>query len=175
MTAAMQEETKSGPVQWLKPKFENIPEDLLLLPWAVWAAELRAGTREKWNKAPLNSITARKIGANKPELFGTFEQAKTAYATGRYTGVGVLLTGNGIVGVDIDDFDATFKEKPAVKAWVTTAIKAGAYCERSPSGNGLRLFMRGKLPGTGRKSGSLEIYDNGRFLTVTGAVMRFKS
>ena len=34
--------------------------------------------------------------------------------------------------------------------------------------------MRGKLPGTGRKSGSLEIYDNVRFLTVTGAIVEFK-
>lgn len=160
--------------QWIKPAFPNIPEHLLSLPWAVWAAELRAGTREKWNKAPRSPITGRMIGTDKPKLFGTFEQAKAAYATGRYTGVGVLLTGNGIVGVDIDDFDATFKEKPAVKKWLATAIAAGAYCERSPSGKGLRLFMRGKLPGTGRKSGSLEIYDNVRFLTVTGAIVEFK-
>ena len=161
--------------QWREPEFENIPKEIQSQGWAGWIAKRRNGKPGKWNKAPRSLITGEMIGTDKPELFGTFEQAKTAYATGRYTGVGVLLTGNGIVGVDIDDFDATFKEKPAVKAWVTTAIKAGAYCERSPSGNGLRLFMRGKLPGTGRKSGSLEIYDNGRFLTVTGAVMRFKS
>ena len=114
------------------------------------------------------------IGTNKPATFGTFAEAKAAYEAGGYTGAGVLLTGNGIIGVYIDDYKDAFQNQPAVSEWVTVAIKEGAYCEKSPSGNGLRLFVLGKLPSGKRKSGPLEIYDNVRFLTVTGHVVDLK-
>ena len=155
---------------WLKPKFDNIPDALKQQPWAVWKVEPRPNNPGKYNKAPRSPETGSRIGADKPHLFGTFDAARATYDRGGYTGVGVLLTGNGIIGVDIDDAVATFKSKPEVRRWLSVAIKEGAYCEKSPSGNGLRLFMAGKLPAKSRKSGPLEIYDDVRFLTVTGHV-----
>ncbi len=156
---------------WLQPEFGCIPEALKQQPWAVWKAEPRSGKLGKYNKAPLQPTGGYKIGANQPEKFGTFDEAKAAFVRGGYTGVGVLLTGNGIIGVDIDDYVDTLETQFSVRQWVACAIGGGAYCEKSPSGNGLRIFMAGKLPGTGRKSGSLEIYDDVRFLTVTGHVI----
>jgi hypothetical protein len=156
---------------FLAPKFDNIPEALKSQPWAVWKAEPRSGKPGKFDKAPVCPIGGFKIGANQPEKFGTFEQAKAAYDRGGYTGVGVLLTAGGIVGVDIDYQEETFEAQPAAKQWLEKAIKGGAYYEKSPSGAGLRLFLSGALPvGGRRKSGPLEIYDNDRFLTVTGHV-----
>ena len=157
---------------FLIPQIEHIPDTLKQQPWGVWKAEPREGTSDKFNKAPRCPLSSRKIGANQPEKFGTFDEAKAAYETGQYTGIGVLLTGNGIVGVDIDDYTDVFFQRPEVKLWVQQAIKQGIYCEKSPSGKGLRLFMIGKLPANGRKSAGLEIYDNSRFLTVTGHVVR---
>lgn len=158
--------------EFLAPKTENIPEDLKQQPWAVWIDEPREGKPGKFNKAPRCPRTGQKIGANKPELFGTFDEAVTAYKTDpRYTGIGVLLTGNGIVGFDLDNCKDLFDLRPEVQQWVARALAAGAHCEWSPSGTGLRVFMRGKLPGTGRKKGHLEIYDRDRFLTVTGHVI----
>jgi len=156
---------------WVAPNFDNIPDDLKLQPWAVWIAEPRPDKSGKFNKAPRSPSTGHKVGANKPELFGTYDEAKIAFESGYYTGVGVLLTGNGIVGFDIDDYVTAFTNNPAVKRWVqqaTTDQTNPAYAELSPSGTGLRLFIRGKLPDKGRKQGSLEVYDNERFLTVTG-------
>ena len=159
---------------FLAPKFENIPAGLRELPWAVWIAEPRPGKPGKFNKAPRCPVKGHKIGTDKPHLWGTYEQAVAAYEAGEYTGVGVLLTGDGLIGVDIDDVDQTFADRPEVKAWVCAAINAVAYCEASPSGTGLRLFMRGDpLRDTVmRKHGNLEIYDNERFLTVTGHLLR---
>ena len=156
--------------KWLIPNFENIPDELKTQPWAVWIAEPRPKKLGKYNKAPRNPKTGFNIGTDKPELFGTFDDAKGAYATGEYTGVGILLTGNSIIGVDIDDFKLTFIQNPQIKEWVANAVNAGAYSEKSPSGSGLRLFMRGKLPDGGRKHGTIEIYDTRRFLTVTGNI-----
>ena len=158
---------------WLKPQLENIPEELKRQPWAVWKAEPRLDRdgrpTGKYNKAPLNPLTGYKVGANQPEKFGSFNQAVQAYETGRYTGVGVLLTGNGITGVDIDDAPKTLKDRPEVLEWIQQAVDAGAYCELSPSGKGFRVFIHAKLPiGSKNKVGPLEIYDDARFLTITG-------
>lgn len=158
-------------IHFLKPKLDSIPTDLKKEYWGVWKAEPREGKPGKFNKAPRNPLTGITIGANQPEKFGTFNEAKTAYESGSYTGVGVLLNGTGIVGVDIDDYSDIFTLRPELKLWVQEAINQGAYCEKSPSGKGLRLFMIGKLPAAGRKSAGLEIYDNSRFLTVTGHVV----
>jgi len=158
---------------FLTPRFENIPSALKELPWAVWIAEPRKGKPGKFDKAPRCPIKGCKIGANKPELFGTFDQAHAAHSQGRYTGVGILLIGNGIVGIDIDDVRKVFAEQPQVRSWVRSALQRGAYCETSPSDTGLRLFVHGApLPETvKRKHGGLEIYDNLRFLTVTGHII----
>lgn len=163
---------------WLQPKFENIPEELQKQPWAVWKAEQKfdrqGSPTGKWGKAPRNPTSGIMVGADKPHLFGTFKEAKKAYESGRYTGVGVLLTGNGIIGVDIDDAAELFKQKPHIKEWVRQAIKAGVYCEISPSNSGFRLFTHGCLDGRGRKDDRVEIYDDKRFLTVTGQVQHPK-
>ena len=163
---------------WLKPQFENIPVELRKQLWAVWRAEKKfdkeGSPTGKWGKAPRSPKTGLMIGADKPTLFATFEEAKNAYETGSYTGVGVLLAGNGITGVDIDDAVNLFEERPQVRDWVKEAIKSGAYCEMSPSNTGLRIFFNGKLNGKGRKVGGLEIYDDKRFLTVTGVVKKWK-
>ena len=158
----------------IKPNFDRIPDALKSEKWAVWKAEPRAGQSGKFNKAPRNPLTGGKIGANKPELFGTYSEAKAAYDRDGYSGVGILLTGDGLTGVDIDGYADVFTHTPKVKAWVALAQEKGAYCERSPSGEGLRLFIKGKLPQGGRHNGSLEIYNNARFLTVTGNVPRNK-
>ncbi len=167
------EEIDNDP-DWLEPKFDNIPDALKAQPWAVWIAEPRLGKPGKFDKAPRCPKGGYKIGTNQPEKFGTLAEAKAAYERGGYTGVGVLLTRSGIIGVDIDDYSDTFLATPKLQKWTAKAVSDGAYCEFSPSGEGLRLFMYGKLPESGRKVGPLEIYDNVRFLTVTGHAVDLK-
>ena len=117
---------------WLKPIFTNIPSELKDLPWAVWRAEPRLDRfgepTGKWSKAPRNPITGKIVGSDKPKLFGTFEQAKVMYETGIYTGVGVLLIGNGIVGIDIDDGKNLIKQKPGLKQWLLDLCNKDIYC-----------------------------------------------
>lgn len=157
---------------WLRPKFENIPEELQKQPWAVWKAEQKfdkeGNPTGKWGKAPRNPTTGAMIGADKPHLFGTFEEAKRAYESGNYTGVGVLLTGNGLIGIDIDDAAILFENKPETRDWFKQALNSGTYCEISPSNNGLHSIIRGAMSLGGTKNGSLEIYAKDRFLTITG-------
>lgn len=43
-----------------------------------------------------------------------------------------------------------------------------SYTEWSPSQNGVHIIAKGVLPPGGRRKGSFEMYDSGRFFTVTG-------
>ncbi len=158
----------------IEPRIDRIPAWMKARKWAVWIAEPRPNQPGKYNKAPRNPVTGIKIGANNADNFGTYDQVVTALETGRYSGIGILVSDD-VTGVDIDDYAKEFERNPAVKAWVTRSIQRGVYCELSPSGKGLRLFLRGKLPGKGRKVGSLEIYDRNRFLTITGKLTRGSS
>ena len=159
---------------WLAPKFENIHLELQKQPWAVWKAEPRldhlGNPTGKWNKAPRNPVTGVKVGANQPEKFGTFDEAKKAYASGAYTGIGILLTGNGLVGIDIDNVRQLIDDKREIMQWLYMAIADKCYCELSPSATGLRLFTLGALNSLGRKHNSFEIYEKDRFLTLTGHI-----
>jgi len=150
------------------PQREHIPEFLKELPWAVWRAEPRGNQPGKFNKAPCNPVTGHKVGANNPGSFGTYDQALAALESGRWSGFGVLLATGEIVGIDIDARSETLVQRPEIKRWLQGVKAAGGYCEHSPSGDGLRVFLRGKLPGSGRKADALEIYSQSRFLTVTG-------
>jgi primase-polymerase (primpol)-like protein len=47
-------------------------------------------------------------------------------------------------------------------------VELGSYAEVSPSGTGVKVFVRGKLPPGRRRKGQIEMYDRGRFFTTTG-------
>lgn len=153
---------------------DNIPDELKTnCRWAVWNAEPRNGNPGKFNKAPRNAARC-KISVNKPEQWMTFEETLTAYQAGKFSGIGVLLDGK-VVGLDIDEAKEAFKKHPTLKEMIKRAIDDGHYCEKSPSSTGLRLFVKGDLmrhlgdsQKGGTKQGNLEIYQEVRFLTVTG-------
>lgn len=151
----------------IEPNPANVPEALKRQKWAVWRAEPKPEPG-KYNKAPRNPKTGIKMGASDPDNFGSFDEAVKTLESGRFSGIGPVLDGNRIAAIDIDDAQTTLKANPAVEAWLKKARQAGAYCEVSPSGKGLRLFVRGKLPGKGRNCNPLEIYDDVRFMTFTG-------
>jgi putative DNA primase/helicase len=67
---------------------------------------------------------------------------------------------------------------PWAVAWLKRFTDRGAYVEVSPSGTGLHVFVRGKLPGLrnvasnpGGTTVQAELYDRGRYFTVTGAAL----
>jgi hypothetical protein len=56
-----------------------------------------------------------------------------------------------------------------IEPWAKAIIRRlNSYTEISPSGTGLRIFIRGELPPYGRRKGHIEIYSHARFLTITG-------
>ncbi len=135
--------------------FENFPAELKELPqWVV-----RRG------KVPVNPRTGDGAKAGQPDTWGTFEEAVQASAG--YDGIGFEFHNNGIVGVDLDhviDAEAGAVDPAALEA----VNRLNSYTEYSPSGTGLHIYVRGKIPVDGRKGGAREMYQAKRYFTVTG-------
>jgi putative DNA primase/helicase len=163
----------SAPI-WLSVIPENIPRDLTdTAAWVVWRAEAIAGKVGKWTKIPYRaSDPRRKASSTDPATWSTFADVHGAYQSDpSLHGIGYVLHDEGITGVDLDD---AFTEDGTLKGWTQEIVSAlaGAYWERSPSGTGTRGLCRAALPPGRRKrkhdGSSIEIYDDVRFLTITG-------
>ena len=91
-----------------------------------------------------------------------------AYRKGGFNGIGYVLTDDdGLVGADLDH--CRDPETGTIEPWALRIVEhLDSYTEITPSGTGLRIFIHGKLPSGGRKRGNVEMYDSGRYLTVTG-------
>lgn len=157
---------------WLPVKPENIPADLKARDqWVAWRPVCRDG---KWTKVPINIRSGREAKSDTPATWAPFDAA-LAYASahpwngnGRgVAGVGyVLAADDPFVGVDLDKCLDPDKGIDGFAMWVMEQL--ASYTEVSPSGTGLRIIIKGKLPPQGRRKGTFEVYESGRFLTITG-------
>lgn len=150
----------------LAPVFTSIPEALRTLKrWVIW----------KDSKVPfLATAINSKASVTDPNTWASFDSAQAAYEEGGYLGVGIVLNGDGLVGVDIDH--CVKDRKPSAQAMALLEQIGCQYIELSPSGNGLRSFGYGaNIEGVRGDADSLkvELYSNKRYLTVTGHVIRF--
>lgn len=139
------------PFPILKPIVENIPTDLRQIPrWVVWRGQWLPG-KGKYDKPPFNARTGDFASTTDPKTWAEFEQAVKAYQNGGgYSGLGIVLTDDdNLVGVDLDHvLDAHGNLTPDAARWVE---HFDSYTEVSPSGRGLRIFVRATLPPGGRK------------------------
>lgn len=179
MSDAITIQTQIGPVKILTPNFAEIPEAIRQLPSAFWTAEpeldskgiqqVKANGRPRIKKAPRNAAGFN-ISKNKPEQWMTFATVAEAFNVEKFKGFGVLLQAtSGLVGIDLDDITDLLNEDTALKKIIGRAKNAGIYCEQSPSGKGVRMFVYGALPNNaGKRKGGVELYSDAAFLTVTG-------
>ncbi|HNX17526.1 MAG TPA: hypothetical protein PKM50_04250 [Methanoregula sp.] len=145
----------------MKIQYKNIPAELTRLArWVVWQYEER---NNKPTKPPYVPAPGKKRHAlvNISSTWGTFEQAKNVKESEGFDGIGFVL-GDGIFGIDFDH---------ATGDMVKEALTLGSYTEWSPSGHGVHVIGRSGLRLKGRKKGTVELYMQGRYFTVTGAIV----
>ena len=153
---------------YLKVFPESLPDELTrLAQWVCWRAVWRDG---RWTKVPFQP-DGRSAKSTDPATWREFGECLLACQSGRFDGIGFVLTRDaGIIGVDLDHcIDAGGNVAP----WAQQAVDTlNSYTEISPSGDGLHIFVFGTFPGgmTGRRKGGVEVYAEGRYLTVTGHV-----
>ncbi len=155
---------------------ENIPADLKELPqWVAWNCELR-GKKDgiaRRTKVPIDVRSGGKASSTDPATWTSFEEALAAARTRGYDGIGFVFTPEDpYCGIDLDDcLDDHGEPVPEAREILK---ELDSYAEVSPSGTGVKAFVRASVPcGRGRRTraegfGEIEVYDRGRFFTVTG-------
>jgi putative DNA primase/helicase len=151
---------------------DHVPRCLRDLPqWVLWKLAERGG---KPTKVPMSATNGWAASSTDPSTWSTYQQASArAMGSKTYQGVGFVFTeGDPFCGIDLDDCIVDGRLTPQAKAIVDDF---GTYTEVSPSGKGVKLFMRGRKPShagcaTTKIEGMarIEVYDSGRFFTVTG-------
>lgn len=144
-----------------------IAELAALNQWVCWKYAPAKNGEGKLTKVP---VQANGLGASStnPKTWVSLGEAVQGAFAGGY-GVGFVFSGDGIIGIDLDG--ARNKKTGRAEPWAIEALqKFKSYTEVSPSGTGFHIFVRGKLPAEvkGKKGGSVEIYAQARYFTMTG-------
>ncbi len=155
----------------------TVPDDLVELDsWVLWRYEVRGG---KKTKVPY-AVTGRKASSINPQDWSAFETVMNVWSRypNGYSGIGFVFSkSDPFAGIDLDD---AIQEAGELKQWAAGIVErfADTYMEISPSGRGLKIWIRGSLPDNvpgakvAQADGGIEIYDRGRYFTVTGRVFR---
>lgn len=159
-------------VTTIKPHLSSIvaPDEMRNLPaWLTWRFEYHEG-EDKPRKIPYYTSGPKRHGVqgrpeDKQELT-TFAAARTAAARRGFDGVGfVPLPEFNICALDFDHCITDGTLHPELEAIVT-----GTYAEYSPSGNGVRAFVKGQY-GNSKARGEpygFEVFSSKGFVTFTG-------
>lgn len=160
-------------------QFGMIPGELRALPqWVVWRLVQRDGEAKPTKPlySPRTGLLARthdqegKTYPNKPEdTWATFPEALEYGRKTKAGGIGFVFTETDpYCGIDIDG--CVSRGRPNDEACSVIGLLK-SYTEFSPSGNGIHVIVRGKLPAGGRRKGAVELYDRARYFTFTGNLL----
>lgn len=150
---------------------DSVPSSLRSLPqWVLWSYERRDG---EWTKVPHDARHYGRASSTDADTWATFDLCvgRLRQHGDRYDGVGFVFHAAGIAGIDLDDCRDT--GTGAIAQWALDLLALlNSYAEVSPSGTGVKVWVRAALPGTGHRrpfgDGEVEVYDAGRFFCVTG-------
>ncbi len=152
-------------------KFKNIPNELQQLKaWVCWRA-VWDEKKQKYDKIPVNPVNGYNAKSNDPSTWADFKTAVLASKKNNLAGIGFMFSDSGYFGIDIDNCIDENNKFSELAIDVLSTVKS--YTEKSPSGKGLHIIAKGKLPEGGRRNQQgLEMYDHGRFFTITGEVLK---
>jgi primase-polymerase (primpol)-like protein len=157
------------------PFANTIPDDLHERDqWVLWRYEDRNGLPTKVPYQP----GGQRASSTDPKTWSSFETVRTEWerASSRYVGPGFVFSKDDpYSGVDLDD---ALDSEGGVKPWAQGIVSrfSDSYMEISPSGAGLKIWVKASLPsnvpGVKVGDGQIELYDHARYFAVTGRVFR---
>lgn len=154
--------------------YDKIPVELKQYNnWVCWQAILSptADDPEHIGKRPICALTGKPASSTDPATWCDFDTAVTASA--HYSGIGFVFTDSPFFGVDLDrigDVIADYKNGDVNNIVGEFIHTLQSYTELSQSGKGIHIICKGSLPARGRRSGNVEMYETGRFFTMSGNV-----
>ena len=140
----------------------NIPEELKKYKqWVVWKAV--KNDKGKITKPPYSVKSGQRASIQNPAHWVDFETAVKAMPY--YDGIGFVLTENDpFCCIDFDNHDG----KCVLEKHELGAKHFKSFCEVSPSGNGLHVWLKGSVPSGREIPGIGGVYSKDRYITITG-------
>jgi hypothetical protein len=137
-----------------------------LKQWVCWRSEARERDG-RLTKVPYSPRSGSRARSDDPGTWGTLAEAEEAAGKQRHDGIGFVFTAHDpFCGVDLDS--CVDPETGEIGPWAKEILgELDSYAEFSPSGRGLHIIVQAKLPPGGNRRGRVEMYDRGRFFTVT--------
>ena len=134
--------------------------------------------RKQWvgvgvdSKVPMRVDTLGWASSTNPGTWCSFADAKEAIEQGEITYPGFVFNDNGIVGIDIDD---GYGEDGFMSELAADIIgKCESYTEKSKSGRGFHILLKGDLPFKGKNNlKGVEIYKTARYFIMTGNTLLY--
>ena len=106
------------------------------------------------NKIPIDPKTGNNAKSNDSTTWGTYQQAKLFMEQDKsISGIGFMFSHSPYVGIDIDHCVDAQGIMSKLALDVISIFQS--YTEFSPSGTGIHIICKGKLPGAGRKNSNL--------------------
>jgi hypothetical protein len=148
----------------LDATYDELPPELTALP--QWVCSTK-------QKMPLDPKTLKATSSTDPATWGTHEQALARFQNGECYAIGFVFTSSDpYVGLDLDDCYGGEDQGLAPEAESIIQQFGSTYAERSQSGTGVKLIVRGKKPGKNcvapTSFGQLEMYEQAKFFPLTG-------
>lgn len=141
------------------------PDELRTVDQFVcWREENRDGDI---TKVPY-SVHGGRASSTNPKTWASFEAAIAYAEEHTMNGIGFVFTEDDpYAGIDLDK--CRNPETGEIELWARKIVDAlNSYAEVSPSGTGLHVFVKATLPGRNNRRGPVEMYESGRYFTVTG-------
>ncbi|MBA2693952.1 MAG: hypothetical protein H0U65_15915 [Rubrobacter sp.] len=151
-----------------RTEFENIPDGLKeRRQWLLWRWDAKPGGR---TKVPYRA-DGRRASSTNPATWASFEDTAASFAGGRFSGIGFAVTKDDpFTGIDLDDCVCPDTGETMPKAGELVR-RFDSYTEITPSGKGLRIWIRATKPAGRCSKPGLEVYDSGRYFTVSGRIL----
>lgn len=132
--------------------------------WIVWKTKMRDGDE---TKVPIDPHTLKYGSSTDPDTWASYEKADAVSSDSDEYHLGFVFTEDDpLIGVDIDK--VRDPETGKTEDWAKEIIdRLNSYTEVSPSGTGYHVIVKGEMPDGRNRHNSLEMYDSGRFFTVS--------
>lgn len=143
-------------------KLLNIPKELQNLKQWVCSSST--------SKVPMMADINLPASSSNPHSWSTFQEAIKSVECEAYDNIGFVFNDNGIVGIDIDD---GFDDDGFLSKTASDIIGAcRSYTERSRSGRGFHILIKGDIPFKGKNNrAGVEIYKQSRYFIMTGDIL----
>lgn len=139
----------------------NVPRELKeKRQWVGW-------NKIAGRKVPMCPSTGRAGSSSNPETWGCFKDAVQVAREKNWSGIGFVFNKD-YIGIDLDHC----VENGVINKYAQNVLNScTSYTELSPSRTGIHIIARGTIP-KALKTTEIEIYNTGRYFTVTGNLIK---